>query len=840
VTAASAARTAVLVAAIAGVAVVAGLAVGTTATAGAPADAVSPTYVGENVTEDATWTAEDGPYVVTTDVTVADGATLTDEAGTTVYVGEDVAVTVAGSLVTQGTADQPVAFTTQQPNPAPGDWETLRYVGDGDSRIRLANTTVEYAQTAISVESTSGRVAVVDSTLREHVRAGIEASERGGTPRIRVADSTVADTGYAGIAVEVPATDPHVDHVAAVSVTGTDFEDPGQYGLLVRARHLDRVAVSGGSVSGFDAGGVVLSTGARVAEVPTEGTRSVDGVSVTGVTVSDGTGPGVAVESGHLTDVSLSGNDVARLDGTGIAVQRAADLDDVSLSDNTVTEAATGVSLTHRRGSGPVMDVSVELSGNDLRRNDRFGLRVEADLLSVERLAVRDNALVENGFDGAFVAAPVLEDVVVADNHARGNGGSGVELAGGRVEGVVVEANRLAGNADGGLRVRARSDLGPVTVADNALVDNAAVGASVTGESADGPVAVRNNSVLANTVGLRLEGPSPVRVTNNTVAFNTRNPGAEETFDGVGPSTGVVVLNASASGSVTGNDVYGHIVGLRAATDGTLDATENYWGAESGPFYASVNPDGDGNAVQTDGDGNAGVVPFAETHHRTPVERPTAVLDANRTEAPRGGEIRFSAADSGVDGDATYHFVVDGRRLPGQSSPVLVTAFDDLGRHEVAVTVEDGDGVESIPGAAATVDVVNRTETTTTTTTQQPDDDDGSDDPTTTTTPGPGSGDDGGDGAQPTLASSLLSPIGLLGDLLWLLAVVLGGYGVILSIRGEDPPIGGTVVHGLAAAGAVVWVVGGLLWEGPLLLAGVGAGVAWAVFTAAVVFAATR
>jgi len=830
VTVRRAVRLGLLVAAVAAVAAVAGAAV-----AGGPADAANPTYVERNVTEDATWTAEDGPYVVTTDVTVADDATLTVEAGTTVYVGEDVTVTVAGSLVADGTAAAPVAFTTQQPTPRPGAWETIRYDGDGDSRLRLANATVEYADTAVSVESTAGRVTVVDSTLRDHVRAGVRATERGGTPRLRVLDSTVADTGYAGVAVDVPATDPHVDRATNLAVRGSDFENTGQYGLLVRARHLNRVSFTGGSVTGFDAGGVVVSTGERVADVPTENTRSVADLDVEGATFGDGAGPAVSVESGHLEDVSLSENTVERVDGAGVEVLRAADLDDVRVSGNVVADAGTGVSLTHRRGSGPVKTVSVDVSRNDLRENARFGLRVDTDLLSVERFAVRNNTLADNGFDGAFLAVPALEGAVVADNVARRNGGSGVEVAGGRIEDLTTAGNRLAANDDGGLRVRASSDLGPVTLADNELVDNAGVGAGVTGEAADGTVAVRNNTVLANTVGLRLDGPSPVRVTNNTVAYNTRSEGATETFDGVGPATGVVVASGSADGSVTGNDVYGHIVGLRAATDGTLDVQDNYWGAESGPFYASVNPDGDGNAVETT-DGNADVVPFAETHHRGAVERPTADLAANRTSAPLDGDVRFSAADSSVDGDATYHFVVDGRQLPAQPSPVLVTAFDAPGRHEVEVTVEDEDGVESIPAGSTTVEVTNRTATTTT---QQNGSDDENGTTATTTTPGgPGSDSDGG--SQATLASSLRSPVGLLGDLFWLLAVVLGGYGVLLSVRGEDPPVGGMVVHALAAGGAVVWLVGGLLWQAPLLTAGVGAGVLWSAVTGLVVFAATR
>lgn len=824
---------AVVAAVLVGVAVVAGVGLAVGATAGAGA---SPTFVESNVTSDTTWAADDGPYVVTADVTVADGATLTVEAGTTVQVADGTTLTVAGSLVATGTDADPVAFTTARPNPRPGSWDTIRYTGDGDSRLRLANTTVEYADTGISIESTAGRVTVRDSTLENHVRAGVTATEREGTPRLRLVDSRVADTSYAGVAIEVPATNPHVDRVSNVAVRGTDFEETGQYGVLVRSRHVRSVVFSGGSVTGYEAGGVVVSTGALVAEVPTENTRSVSDLAVRGVSFRDGTGHAVTVESGHHDDVAVTGNDIRRIDGDGVSVQRAADLDDVTLSGNTVSDATTGLSLTHRRGSGPVMGVSVEVSRNDLRDNDRAGIDVDTDLLTVDRLAVRNNTLAGNGGDGARVSTPVLSAATVADNVARENAGSGVELVGGRVEGATVSGNTLAGNGDGGLRVRAASDLGPVTVADNDLLDNAGAGASVAGETADGPVAVRNNTVAANTVGLRLAGPSPVRVVNNTVAFNTRSEGRTEAFDTVGPATGVVVANGSGAGRVTGNDVYGHIVGLRAETEGTLDVSDNYWGAENGPFYASVNPDGDGNAVETDG-AVADIVPFASASHHSELRRPTAALEANRSVAPTGGDVEFSAAASEAgDGDPTYHFAVDGERLPPQSSPVLTRGFETNGTHEVAVVVEDDRGVESVPGASVTVDVRNASEYDPTT--EAPQTTTASDPGTTTTTP-PQGGTDGGDGDQ-SLLSSLLSLFGLLGGLLYLAALALGAYGTWATMQGESVPTRGRNIHALAGLGVLVWLVGWLLGQGPLLFVGLGAALLWGGLTGGLYVLATR
>ena len=826
---------AVVAAVVVGVAVVAGLGLAVGATAGAGAN---PTFVQENVTSDTTWAADDGPYVVTTDVTVTDGATLTVAEGTTVQVADGGTITVAGSLVAAGTADDRVAFTTARPNPQPGSWDTIRYTGDSDSRLRLANTTVEYANTGISIESTAGRVTVRDSALNDHVRAGVAATEREGTPRLRLVDSQVSDTSYAGVAIEVPATNPHVDRVSNVAVRGTDFENTGQYGVLVRSRHVRDVAVTGGSVTSYEAGGVVVSTGALVAEVPTESTRSVSDLAVRGVSFTAGTGHAVTVESGHHDEVAVTGNEIRRIDGDGVSVQRAADLDDVTLSGNTVSAATTGVSLTHRRGSGPVMGVSVELSDNELRNNERSGIDVDTELLTVDRLAIRNNTLTGNGGDGARISTPALTAGTVADNVARENAGSGVELVAGRARDVSVSGNTLAANGDGGLRLRATGALGPVAVTDNDLLDNAGTGASVVGSTADGPVAVRNNTVAANTLGLRLSGPSPVRVTNNTVAFNTRSEGRTEVFDTVGPATGVVVGNGSGAGRVTDNDIYGHIVGLRAETERPLDVADNYWGAENGPFYASVTPDGDGNAVETE-DAVADIVPFASASHHAEFRRPTAALDANRTVAPVDGAVRFSAAASEAGaGDLTYHFAVDGEQLPPQSSPVFTRAFETNGTHEVAVAVEDGRGVGSVPRASVSVTVGNASGFEVTTeapqTTTEPD---AGSDPATTTPPQ--GGEDGSDGDQ-SLVASLLSLFGLLGGLPYLAGLALGAYGTWASMQGESPPTSGQTIHALAGLGVLAWLVGWLLGQGPLLLVGVGAALVWAGLTGGLYVVATR
>lgn len=66
-----------------------------------------------SVTGDATWTAAGGPYRVDSSLTITSGATLVIEAGTTVYLGANVDLTVAsgGRLLAEGTSESPIRFT---------------------------------------------------------------------------------------------------------------------------------------------------------------------------------------------------------------------------------------------------------------------------------------------------------------------------------------------------------------------------------------------------------------------------------------------------------------------------------------------------------------------------------------------------------------------------------------------------------------------------------------------------------------------------------------------------------------------------------------------------------
>ncbi len=107
-------------------------------------DTGATTAVAGTLTANTVWSPADGPYRVTSTLTVPAGVTLTIQPGTTVYFAAGAGLTVSGTgrLLAEGTTTQRIRLTREPA--AAGTWLNLQFL-DTMTESRLVHVDLEYA-----------------------------------------------------------------------------------------------------------------------------------------------------------------------------------------------------------------------------------------------------------------------------------------------------------------------------------------------------------------------------------------------------------------------------------------------------------------------------------------------------------------------------------------------------------------------------------------------------------------------------------------------------------------------------------------------------------------------
>jgi len=134
--------------------------------------AVDLTFVQSIISQDTTWTLSGSPYVITGNVTVSNGTTLTIEPGVEIEFDGDFSLLINGSLYAVGTNDKWITFTSNNLTPHPGDWNTIKFAAAENESFILENCIVEYAKNGITIQN-SGKAIIKNSSITDNFSSGI-------------------------------------------------------------------------------------------------------------------------------------------------------------------------------------------------------------------------------------------------------------------------------------------------------------------------------------------------------------------------------------------------------------------------------------------------------------------------------------------------------------------------------------------------------------------------------------------------------------------------------------------------------------------------------------------
>ena len=250
--------------------------------------------VSGHITTDTIWTTANSPYVLTSDVIVDPGVTLTIQPGVVVQGQSNAELLVQGNLLAIGTATQPITFTSST-NSGPGQWQGLAFGGGVGN---LEHVVVRYGASGNNSLGQKSNVTIigVTQTVRIANSAILSGSYGGGLGDygLYIANGrvTITNTRIAG-----HGSDANVDYGlyaighSALTLSGNTFANNAGYPVRVEADDLGGLSDNIFSGNGHElvrvGGGSVVAGSRMAAQTGLEGYRAEGTLSVpAGVTLT--------------------------------------------------------------------------------------------------------------------------------------------------------------------------------------------------------------------------------------------------------------------------------------------------------------------------------------------------------------------------------------------------------------------------------------------------------------------------------------------------------------------------------------------------------------------------
>jgi hypothetical protein len=402
---------------------------------------------------------------------------------------------------------------------------------------------------------------------------------------------------------------------------------------------------------------------------------------------------------------------------SGISVVKEADL---VIKENVISHNSNGVSTAGGIVSG------IEVVGNSVSQNEN-GIYIYASGRNsrINNVSVSSNDLTSNLYGvrfysyGGFDTAPnaFISNVSVSGNRVQFNkygiylsaqswGGGGEGLGGAYIINSLISRN-IVSSSDIAVYVDSISNwygwISGVSISENRIYSS---GYGVLMHAFHYPappftndpfdVVFQGNAISADTKGVSIEGDVKASFSGNSISDN---------LYGVFLFFRVAIVFDSPEYVVENNDFYRNSLYGLYADNVTVVASNNFWGASSGPFHEVLNPSGQGDRVSGDAS-RLVLLPFLDAavgHLNAP---PSAVLEADKTSVDVNQTVNFdgtsSSDDSGVE---RYFFDFGDGQTYETSLGVVKHRYFDSGVFNVSLRVVDDLGINSTNVAVVAVSV---------------------------------------------------------------------------------------------------------------------------------------
>lgn len=147
--------------------------------------AIAQTERSGGVFEDETWEPSGNPYIVSEQLVVFEGATLTLQPGVHILFDKNASMEVRGKFRGLGTAEAPVVLSSFEQTPELGDWGGIKFIGltdplgEGEQAI-FEHCRISYAGVAVDLDNAHHPPYTFESCVFTHNSIGIAEADNSG------------------------------------------------------------------------------------------------------------------------------------------------------------------------------------------------------------------------------------------------------------------------------------------------------------------------------------------------------------------------------------------------------------------------------------------------------------------------------------------------------------------------------------------------------------------------------------------------------------------------------------------------------------------------------------